>query len=288
MSVIDGTKYLTGEFYQGTVTVGDSRMQLTMPRDDETVVLNRGFRFLIDDPGATEPQAYEITKINRTGKVFDGHGVFVHMLSECNRNAATDNYDLMIADYYTKLAKFEIRLNDTDGKVSLQAGDTFQIDADVLRNKEPVDGISFSFSSSDDSIATVSDTGLIEAVSSGECDIALSYHELQSSVHIYVVESSISEPPHFVLDCAETGIPVGASVTIPVSFFVDDIETVCGDAVVTLDVQDSIASASFDNGVITVTATRNRKNIGAVFTVTISSESYDTSSSLQFTVRGWI
>lgn len=103
VSVIDGTKYLTGEFYQVRglgITVGDSRMQLTMPRDDETVLLNRGARFLIDDPAATEPQAYELTKINRTGRVFNGHGVFIHMLSECNRNPEKDNFELMIADYY--------------------------------------------------------------------------------------------------------------------------------------------------------------------------------------------
>lgn len=30
----DGTKYLTGEYYQGMMTVGDARCQVTMPRDE--------------------------------------------------------------------------------------------------------------------------------------------------------------------------------------------------------------------------------------------------------------
>lgn len=100
---IDGTKYLTGEYSQQFVTVGDARMQVTMPKDEETVLINRDDRFLIDDPDAPDIQAFEVTKLNRISSVYNGHGVCVHMLVESPRNDNVDNYELMIANYYDRI-----------------------------------------------------------------------------------------------------------------------------------------------------------------------------------------
>lgn len=102
---IDGTKYLTGEYSQQFVTVGDARMQITMPRDDETALIDRGDRFLIDDPKAEDIQAFEVTKLNRASSVYNGHGIYVHMLVESPRNDEVDNYELMIANYYDRIKK---------------------------------------------------------------------------------------------------------------------------------------------------------------------------------------
>ncbi len=100
---IDGTKYLTGEYSQQFVTVGDARMQVTMPRDDETALIDRDDRFLIDDPKAEDIQAFEVTKLNRASSVYNGHGIYVHMLVESPRNDEVDNYELMIANYYDRI-----------------------------------------------------------------------------------------------------------------------------------------------------------------------------------------
>lgn len=102
---IDGTKYLTGEYSQQFVTVGDARMQVTMPRDNETALIDRDDRFLIDDPKAEDIQAFEVTKLNRASSVYNGHGIYVHMLVESPRNDEVDNYDLMIANYYDRIKK---------------------------------------------------------------------------------------------------------------------------------------------------------------------------------------
>ena len=102
---IDGTKYLTGEYSQQFVTVGDARMQVTMPKDDETALIDRGDRFLIDDPKAEDIQAFEVTKLNRASSVYNGHGIYVHMLVESPRNDEVDNYELMIANYYDRIKK---------------------------------------------------------------------------------------------------------------------------------------------------------------------------------------
>lgn len=100
---IDGTKYLTGEYSQQFVTVGDARMQVTMPKDEETVLIDRDDRFLIDDPDAHDIQAFEVTKLNRISSVYNGHGICVHMLVESPRNDNVDNYELMIANYYDRI-----------------------------------------------------------------------------------------------------------------------------------------------------------------------------------------
>lgn len=105
---IDGTKYLTGEYSQQFVTVGDARMQITMPRDNETALIDRDDRFLIDDPKAEDIQAFEVTKLNRASSVYNGHGIYVHMLVESPRNDEVDNYELMIANYYDRIKKPDV------------------------------------------------------------------------------------------------------------------------------------------------------------------------------------
>lgn len=95
----DGTKYLIGEKEERMISVGDARVALTIGKDSETVRLNRGRRFLIDDPDSGEPLAFELTKPHRLFGVYDGHGVYKYLLTETN-TTDDDNFPLMIADYY--------------------------------------------------------------------------------------------------------------------------------------------------------------------------------------------
>lgn len=287
VNVIDGTKYLTGEYYQAMMTVGDSRMQLTMPRDDETVLLNRGERFLIDDPSATEPQAYEITKINRTGKVYNGHGVFVHMLSESNRNDNADNYDMMIADYYTKIGKYDVRILNALSSLTVDTNSTFRLDAIVFKDGVEFSNAQLSYFSSDESVAVVSEDGIITPVSGGECDVVVSYYTFTNSVHVCIGSGDTDEPSYIVINSNEASISVGSAVVLPIALYVDKTETELKDITVSLDCADDVATALFDGGDVILSAGRDRKNIGTIVTLTISSDAYAVSTSRQFTIRGW-
>lgn len=100
--VDDGTKYLTGEQQRELMSYGDSRLQLIIAKDSETVKLHRGSRFLIDDIGTKKPLAYALTKPNRISMQYKGYGVYRHMLTEDQFNPTADNAELMIADYYTE------------------------------------------------------------------------------------------------------------------------------------------------------------------------------------------
>ena len=98
--VEDGTKYLIGEKAKEMMTIGDGRIALTIGKDEETIELCRGLRFLIDDTDSEFVTAYQITKSNKLYNVFNGEGVFRFILNEVQLQAG-DNTELRIADYTT-------------------------------------------------------------------------------------------------------------------------------------------------------------------------------------------
>ena len=96
--VADGTKYLIGEKPRELLTIGDARIAVTVGKDEDTVELARGLRFLIDDTDSEAVLAYQITKPNKMFNVFNGKGVFRFILNEVQLTA-DDNKELRIADY---------------------------------------------------------------------------------------------------------------------------------------------------------------------------------------------
>lgn len=99
--ITDGTKYLTGEYGDNEYIVvrGDSRVSLTIAKDEYSIQLNRESRFLIDDYDSHNILAYRLTKPFKLGGSFNGSGVLNYVLTECNTED-TDNFELHIANYY--------------------------------------------------------------------------------------------------------------------------------------------------------------------------------------------
>lgn len=97
----DGTKYLTGEYEDRDffVTRGDSRIAMTIAKNEFTEKFNRENRFLIDDPKSSIMLAYTLSKPLKLNNVFNEHGVYKFVLQEVV-NTDDDNFDLMVADYY--------------------------------------------------------------------------------------------------------------------------------------------------------------------------------------------
>lgn len=100
--VEDGTRYLSGEMGDREFVVlrGDSRVAVTLPKDEHSLRLGRENRFIIDDYGAPSPLAYRLTKPFKLGGSFDEDGVLHFVMYECNTED-DDNLELHIADYYT-------------------------------------------------------------------------------------------------------------------------------------------------------------------------------------------
>lgn len=101
--IADGTKYLVGEtvsqYNDNGMSLGDTRISMTIPRDPYTLKLSRDNRFLIDDYDSENVLAYRITKPFKIGGVYNGEGAITFVLIEVNTED-DDNLDLHIADYY--------------------------------------------------------------------------------------------------------------------------------------------------------------------------------------------
>lgn len=92
---------LTGELNDSRFIIsrGDSRIAITLPRDSETIRLNRESRFLVDDYGSPTVLAYRLTKPFKLSDANFNRGVFTFVLAECAVEE-TDNLELHIPNYY--------------------------------------------------------------------------------------------------------------------------------------------------------------------------------------------
>ena len=97
----DGTKYLTGEFENREYIVarGDSRIAITIGKNQYTSVLNRESRFIVDDENSTMPMVYILSKPMKIGHTYNDEGVFIFVLQEVV-STDNDNFELGVADYY--------------------------------------------------------------------------------------------------------------------------------------------------------------------------------------------
>lgn len=122
----DGTKYLTGEYEDRNfvVTRGDSRISMTIAKNEHTVKFQRENRFLIDDPDSGDKLAYLLTKPLKVGKAYAGKGIYAFVLQEVV-STDDDNMELGIADYYLHFPR-EMDAEPTgdgDGTDSNNSGD---------------------------------------------------------------------------------------------------------------------------------------------------------------------
>lgn len=97
----DGTKYMTGTYQDRLFIVvnGDTRIALTIGRNEHTAKFNRQTRILVDDPISDSKQSFKLTKPLKVGKRYNEEGCYEFVLSEAN-TTDYDNFDLMIPDYY--------------------------------------------------------------------------------------------------------------------------------------------------------------------------------------------
>lgn len=116
--VEDGTKYLIGEKSEEHITIGDARIAVTIGKDEDSIELDRGLRFLIDDEDIAHPTAYQITKANRFFNMTHGEGVFRFILNEVVLTDH-DNIKHRIADYSNWLPPRELDGDHVDSEYTV-------------------------------------------------------------------------------------------------------------------------------------------------------------------------
>lgn len=123
--ITDGTKYLTGEtissYNDNGMSLGDSRIAMTVPRDKYTLRLTRANRFLIDDYDSVNVLAYRLTKPFKLGATYNKHGIFNFVLTEVNTED-DDNFKLHIADYYKYFPRESDEIPVIPGETTTETG----------------------------------------------------------------------------------------------------------------------------------------------------------------------
>ena len=106
----DTTGFSSGEFESQNFTIPSNQKQILISYDEETVLLQRGKTLMFEserflqhmiDNNVPIP-VYEITKVNRTDKVFNGHGLITLTCVEDVFDPNTDNKEELLSNYIEK------------------------------------------------------------------------------------------------------------------------------------------------------------------------------------------
>lgn len=140
----NSTQYGTGEAEKTQLIVGADQHLIYVPYNQETIKLDTQTRFLIDK-NKINPTAYRITRVDpisyAVGDERMDDGLIQWAVLEDQFNPATDNAELMVADYYTPVSGSSeevdgdgarIVLTDLDGDFKIAIGETKQIRVEVL------------------------------------------------------------------------------------------------------------------------------------------------------------
>ncbi|MGV2885481.1 Ig-like domain-containing protein [Paenibacillus taichungensis] len=233
-----------------TLSLPDGRRQTVLPENEDTVKLKRDARFIIGG---------EAFKVIDNDYVSDQGLVNLSFKSD-SINTTTDNVELGIADYH-KLAKYEISISNGE-MLAIKVGDTLQLNVKTTKNGTPVE-IPLLFSSSDDSIATVSDTGLVFGIQKGSCSIQVSGKGVSASIDLNIIEDLT---PNYTAEIiGEDSIYNNRTSTYTVTFRNNGSEVADTSRfwITALDGKSTdlavIESQNFSNGTCVVKSNNNRK-----------------------------
>ena len=95
--IVDSTKYTAGETYTEMVTMGNTRVALYMPRNEDSMAIERDRRFVLGQ--GANCLAYKLTKPDAVSLVDPLDGVMMFTLSE-DSLTANDSQVYGVADYY--------------------------------------------------------------------------------------------------------------------------------------------------------------------------------------------
>lgn len=186
---INSTQYNSGETDGQKITVGSAQHLIYLPYNEETALIDNGVRFLLDKR-TTIPTAYRLTQVDSTSYGFQEQSVLQWTVLEDQFSPLTDNKELMVADYYNANVGYELTIDNVGSEISLGVGSEFQILVSAYRNETRIEPVGVVWSSSAESVAQVSQSGKISALSEGEAVIAATYRTIQKSFTVLVGGSS--------------------------------------------------------------------------------------------------
>lgn len=140
----NSTQYGTGVVEKTNVDVGGDQHLVYLPYNEETIMLDDGFRFIMDK-NRVQPTVYRITRVDSVsyavGEEKYDDGLIQWAVLEDKFNDATDSKEEMVADYYRKKAgnmenvesaSGTLVLTDLDGDFVLAVGEEKQIKVECI------------------------------------------------------------------------------------------------------------------------------------------------------------
>ena len=123
---INSTQYNSGEQANKQFTIGSSQHMITLPCDENTVILSSPQRFFLDK-NTVNPTSFIVTQNDTTSYNYGKKGLVKVTLYECATNNASDRIDLGICDYIDKETVKTNNANDVFVSKSVISYDTLVI-----------------------------------------------------------------------------------------------------------------------------------------------------------------
>lgn len=123
---INSTQYNSGEQANKQFTIGSSQHMITLPCDENTVILSSPQRFFLDK-NTVNPTSFIVTQNDTTSYNYGKKGLVKVTLYECATNNESDRIDLGICDYIDKEIIKTNNANDVFVSKSVISYDTFVI-----------------------------------------------------------------------------------------------------------------------------------------------------------------
>ena len=299
---MDETKYTVGEKDKGNnIILGDTRFNISIPRDEETLKLVSGRRFLISNT-QYNPQAYKLTRIEDVTSYFvskdvlpfqDYSGISNLVCAEDQFNSQVDNKELMIADYYTNTVTYKLELlnHDQATPLPLNVGDTFQLEVSATANGETCDKSDILYHSTDERIVTVDADGLIAAVDVGNCQVTITYETQMIVLHMEVDAGTVVDTYAMSIIDADndTDIVFGDENEVAVKIYKNGVE----DSSIAFECElinaTSIAQIKkVEGNLITISTTDNSKNVKKTFELRVWNSVLGIEDVKMFTIVGYM
>lgn len=100
----DASSYNSGVEGNKTLRYGLDQIMVFIPCDEESVVVPRDKRFMIDC-NTEFPTPYQLTRVDTTSRTVKGTGYCIWLLTESQLDEQKDNIELMLCDYFTPPVK---------------------------------------------------------------------------------------------------------------------------------------------------------------------------------------
>lgn len=186
----------------------DGRRQVTLQRNESTEKLTRDLRFIFGN------EAFRIIDVDFVSDA----GLVNISLDSDQINPEDDDIDLGIANYRSRISNYKIKILN-GSFTSIDQDQTLNLNIAVFNKDTEIINPGVKFVVDNDSLATVSDAGVVNPLSTGRIKVTVHFKNVSASIDIQITDSTSY---NYTVDIdGEESIRVGRSSTYTCQFKVN-------------------------------------------------------------------